>query len=155
MGGVSETDFGKACVSLVEKIPEPFFQSVSLESEYLPLNDFSQVLIPVFVLSFCVLSLWTLFVYHAVHPLTDNYLQEYYLFSPTAWSPEFWKMHYTMCMLYFTFLLFFGFGVWSIYVLEVGDAYQDIFLCHNTDDLGPLFGGYYYGEPRGGFFSAS
>ena len=157
MGGVSETDFGKACVSLIEKIPEPFFQSVSLGSGYIPLppNNFEEELTTVFVLSFCVLSLWTLFVYHAVHPLTENYLQEYYLFSPTAWSPEFWKIHYTMCMLYFTFLLFFGFGVWSIYVLEVGDAYMDIFLCHNTDDLGPLFGGYYHGEPRGGFFSAS
>ena len=101
MGGVSETDFGKACVSLIEKIPEPFFQSVSLGSEYIPLppNNFEEVLTTVFVLSFCVLSLWTLFVYHAVHPLTENYLQEYYLFSPTAWSPEFWKIHYTMCML--------------------------------------------------------
>ena len=128
---------GFAHTSLGTKITLPAFlaDTMVLNGE----SSAVQLGLPVFVLSVCVLAVWTLCVYHAIHPLSEGFLQEWYFMTPTSWSPTFWKIHYSLCMTVFSFLLCFGFGAWMIFMLEVGDAFGDSLLCQSMDDCGPLF----------------
>ena len=89
--------------------------------------------------SLCLLLLWSLCAYHCVHPTTDFAMEEWYLNTSFQFSPDFWKLHYVLCMAFFVFLLGLGLGAWWDFLVEVSDAYSDYAQSHLYDDLGPAF----------------
>ena len=89
--------------------------------------------------TFFVFLLWTLCVYHCIHPLVDSLMEDWYLNTPYQFSPDFWKTQYILCVGLFLFGLGLGIGTWLDFLLELSDAYADYAGCMVQDDLGPAF----------------